>query len=266
MKWATGVIAAPRPIPGSLRVTVDSLKWNDWHPTIFAEPNTQELIPECQTIFRPLAFMAQHPELTASPEGVLGNFQNYIQAASDLLMMHWDAEAILITEDDALICRGAREFIEPKLWAVENCGAYSLYTPNMQSYRDYYAKEIVNPKTPVMGSLAMIWRPEVLRQVIQSEAVLKWAGSAKDQIARKTQPWQRAGVDTFLGQEIRRLGYHVRMFTRSLVKHHFPDGGVNNSACDNGPATGKRAEYSWVGESPDLKAVFSSNRLGRKRR
>ena len=118
---------------------------------------------------------------------------------------------------------------------------------------------MVSPTTPIMGSLALIWRPEVLRQILESPDIETWGGSSSQRL-RQTPKWKRSAVDTFLGQQLRKTGFHMRLFTRSFVRHWLPPGSRDNSACGNGVSTGKRAEYSWVGENPDIPSLFEKRR------
>lgn len=260
MQWAVGTIAAPRPASGSLGVTVRSLRRNDWNPIVFAEPGTEQV--DGAVVFRidrPTTLAPLIESFEPSPEGRLGNFQNYLQAAADLLYLRPNADAILITEDDAEFCSGIREWIEPKLWKIPQCGCYSLYTANITSHRSYYPREMVSPTTPIMGSLALIWRPDVLRMILDSPEVHKFKGSSSQRMS-KMPKWKRLAVDSFLGRELRSTGYHMRLFSRSFVRHWLPKGSRDNSACGNGAATGKRTEYSWVGENPDIPALFAKQR------
>lgn len=259
MQWAVGTIAAPRPAGGSLSVTVRSLRANGWDPIVFAEPGTEQTEDVVFRIDRPARIAELHPTFEASPEGQLGNYQNYLQAAADLLQQRPNADAILITEDDAEFCRGVRQWIEPRLWSHPACGCYSLYTANIPAHRSFHPREMVSPTTPIMGSLALIWRPEVLRQILESPDIETWGGSSSQRL-RQTPKWKRSAVDTFLGQQLRKTGFHMRLFTRSFVRHWLPPGSRDNSACGNGVSTGKRAEYSWVGENPDIPSLFEKRR------
>lgn len=263
MRWIVGTIAAPRPVGGSLAVTVKSLRANGWDPIVFAEPGTED--PEdivTTRIERPATMAPLVESLKPSPSGVFGNFQNYIQAAADLLHCRPTAEAVLITEDDAQVCRGAREWIEGQLWSHPLCGCVSLYTANIPAHRSFHPREIVSPKTPIMGSLSLIWRPDVLRMILESPDVQVYAGNAAQSLKR-TPKWKRTAVDTFLGQQLRKTGFHMRLFTRSLVRHWCPTNVKENSACGNGAYSQKRTEYSWVGEQPDLPALFAPKKARR---
>lgn len=260
MQWAVGTIAAPRKVGGSLDVTIRSLRANSWDSIIFAEPGTEDtgVSVSCR-IDRPRTIVPLVDSFELGPDGRLGNFQNYIQCAVDLLHLRPHADAILITEDDAEFCRGVREWIEPRLWTHPQCGCYSLYTANIHSHRSYHPREMVSPRTPIMGSLALIWKPEVLRMIVESPEVLTWAGSSA-QRSSKTNKWKRTAVDTFLGQQLSKTGYNMRLFSRSLVRHWHPPGVLDNSACGNGVSSGRRMEYSWVGENPDLHVIFGKQR------
>lgn len=261
MKWAVGTIAAPRPVKGGLSVTIKSLRANGWDRSfVFAEPGTED--PDdigYARVDRPHSLTTPRRDFEEGPDGRLGNFQNYLQAAEDLLATNPAAEAILITEDDVEFATGVKTWIEKRLWQIPECGCYSLYTANIPSHRNYHAKEIVSPTTPIVGSLALVWRPHALEILLHSPAIRKFGGSAK-QMLRGCSPWERSAVDTFLGQELRKTGYHMRLFTRSLVRHWLPPGARDNSSLQNGPSTGRRSEYSWVGPNPDLDAIFARKR------
>lgn len=251
MRWAVGVMAAPRTDYEGLEQCLTSVENAGWAPTVYAEPGVPEAVGDrCQTVFRPDTCI-NHPDLRPGPTGRFGNVQNWVQTAADLMEVNEDAEAYLTIEDDAVVCAGAKAFIEKLIWPSAKCGAISLYAANITSCRKSPPQMFLHRRHGIMGTLFMIWRPECLRQIV-------WGGGVKDMMSKLTVPPESAkAVDTWLGNELNRLGWDLWTVTPSLVHHWHPFGRSAYSSLGHGPATGKRQAYKFVGVNANLDQVFA---------
>lgn len=252
MKWAVGVMAAPRKDLQGLENCLSAMEGAGWNPMVFAEPGVPNAVADrCETIFRPNVCRL-HPDLVPSTEGKFGNVQNWVQTAADLLEIDEDADAYVTVEDDAVVCRNARHFIERLIWPSDTCGAISLYAANISSCRKPYPQMFLHRRNGIIGTLLMIWRPQCLREMISSDGVQTiLAGS-------QVPPWQIKGVDTWIGNELNRRKWDLWTVSPSLVQHWHPFGRSAYSSLGHGPAVGKRQAYKFVGMDADLNNIFSA--------
>lgn len=117
MKWATGVITAPRRQGYYLDKTLDSLARAGFgEPVVFAEPGS--VIPdwfEGHVVHRRKKY---------------GDWTNWATGLYELFLSEPDADYYFMTEDDALLCTGARAYLEYAFPQLGPFGSLSLYTPS----------------------------------------------------------------------------------------------------------------------------------------
>lgn len=250
MEWAVGVMAAPRYDLNGLRKCLTALEDAGWKPFVFAEPGISADIGEYwPTIYRPNTCV-KHPSVVPGPTGKFGNVQNWIQTAADLLEIDETAAAYVTVEDDAVVCRQAKTFMERLLWPSERCGAITIYAANIPDTRKHYPQMFLHRRYGIMGTLFMIWRPECLRQIVWGDGVPAHMATLP------CHPADARGVDTWLGNELNRIGWEMWTVTPSLVQHWHPIGRMAYSALGHGPPIGKRQAYRFVGMNANLDQVF----------
>jgi hypothetical protein len=117
MKWAVGVITAPRTGGYYLDRTISSLQSSGWDQIlVFAEP--------------------QAPVTESSNVQVIrrrkkyGDWTNWATGLYELFLSEPDSDYYFMLEDDALLCSGAKEYLEYALPKLEEFGSFSLYTPS----------------------------------------------------------------------------------------------------------------------------------------
>lgn len=250
MDWAVGVMAAPRKDLQGLERCVSALEAAGWAPTIFAEPGVPASVgDQWPTIFRPDVCI-RHPDMIPGNTGKFGNVQNWVQTAADLLEIDETAAAYVTVEDDAVVCKGAKAFVEHLLWPSDRCGAITIYAANIPDCRKPYPQMFLHRRHGIMGTLFMIWRPECLRQIV-------WGGGVTAHMKTiQCHPSDARAVDSWLGNEMNRIGWELWTVTPSLVHHWHPFGRSAYSALGHGPATGKRQAYRFVGMDANLDQIF----------
>jgi len=261
MKFRTGIIMAPRPVPTVLRC-MNSLELSGFQPQIFAEPETTKLF----AINRPDAIAPIGGGIRPSDSGVFGNFQNWIQTARDLLVNADPSDAILIAEDDAVFAPDLIPMLERDLWPVPSCGCISLYCPNMSNYRQIIpGLNLTQIETPdrlssrgnLVGALGMLFPASVLKDLVYHPSVASWNGSHRQSENPHTKPWERKAVDTWIGRTLAQMGHSIWHYSPSLVMHYEPVGVKSNSSIGHGPAKRVRQARLFVGEKPkDLLRLF----------
>lgn len=115
-KWAVGVITAPRKGVCHLGRTVECLVNAGWHDVVvFAEPDS--LIPDCS------ATIVQRPRF-------FGDWTNWATGLYELLLSEPDADFYFMAEDDGVICRGAKYYLDEQLPKLGEFATASPYCPN----------------------------------------------------------------------------------------------------------------------------------------
>ena len=254
MKIRSGIIMAPRPEATVMRC-FRSMQLAGFDPQIFAEPESTKLF----ATKRPDAIAPVGGGIVPSPAGVFGNFQNWIQAARDLLVDADPSDAILIAEDDALFAQDIAPVLERDLWPSISCGCVSLYCPNMSNYKQITTGlNLTQIETPekltshgnLVGALALLFPAKVLREIVYHPSVTLWHGSHKQAGNPNTKPWERKAVDTWIGRTLAQMGHSLWHYSPSLVLHYEPVGSKSNSSLGHSSAKRTRQARSFVGEQP----------------
>jgi hypothetical protein len=258
MKFAVGVLAAPRPIETVGKTVASLIAAGFEQPVCFFEPGHYSTQVE-NKITRPTRIGNLLPGLTPSPDGRFGNFQNCLQSLADLISMQPNADAFIIVEDDALLCRQVAGFLEKSLWPSCDCGMVSLYHPALRSYSEgegVYRKVV---RDGVVGALAMVFHPSVARMILSNtRMVSEFKGSKYQQ--HGVDPWVRNACDFWVGNSIRQAGYSVWSIQPSLVTHHCPvervDLGNSTFGVGGGRHFGPRQAKGFIGELADARELL----------
>jgi hypothetical protein len=117
IKWSVGIITAPRKQGYYLDKTLISLKTGGWnHVVLFAEPHSA--IP---------------PTFTGDivrRRKQYGDWTNWATGLYELFLSDPDSDYYFMLEDDALICKNARQYLEYAIPYLDDFGSISLYTPS----------------------------------------------------------------------------------------------------------------------------------------
>ena len=119
-KWTVGVITAPREQGYYLDQTLRSLRNAGWEDvTVFAEPGS--VIPE--------DFEGHVVERRKQ----YGDWTNWASGLYELFLSEPDSDYFFMAEDDALMCRGAKNYLERTIPLLGDFGSLSIYTPGKYS-------------------------------------------------------------------------------------------------------------------------------------
>lgn len=198
-QWAVGVTTAPRPVATVSR-TVESLKQSGFHPIVFAEPRSDVNL-DCLVIER------QHR---------LGCWRNYVQTIKDLLQLRPQAEAIAIFQDDIVVCRDLRDFLEHDLWPSAQTGVVSLY-----SAEEYEAGESVGIDRRgkmILGLCAAIYPRHIAEKLVSDEYSKDWRGCHAQQ-GYVDDPVKKKAADTWVAESLKKMNKKVYHYRPSLAQH-----------------------------------------------
>lgn len=116
MNWSVGVITCPRKHGYYLDQTLKSLQQAGWsNITVFAEPESK--IPDFDGT-------------VVTRRKVYGDWTNWATGLYDLFLSEPETDYFFMLEDDAVVCRGAKRYLEFSLPYLEEFGALSLFTPS----------------------------------------------------------------------------------------------------------------------------------------
>ena len=160
-RWSVAITTAPRQ-DCTLNKCVESVRQCGWEPVIFAEPGST--VVDCETVWN------------SERKGV---WHNWRQASEWCLARN--TEFVMTVQDDALFHPESRSFANAVLWPHPDAGYLSLYTP--QHYQQWSDGR---PRPPgiyevstnsVWGAMALIFRPSVLRQLLDHPRAKTWLGA-----------------------------------------------------------------------------------------
>lgn len=198
MNWAVGVTTAPRPI-ATLEQTLKSLKQAGFGPCQLFDDRTRT-----------------------------GAWRNWLRAVRELLEKHPNADALLICQDDVVLCRGLREYLEGSLWPADDVAVCSPYCPTLYRspqpgwHREDHGWDLVG---------AVCWA--IPRTA--AEAMLRDLGQVKAD----------RHIDARIGRWALQTGRSVWYHSPSLAQHVAP----TNSALGHNLLGSRRQAADFVGEA-----------------
>lgn len=115
IEWGVGLTVSPRK-DSVLDQTLSSIRGGGWRTiAIFAEPGTLiPAFPDVVTVERPYFY---------------GSWTNWICSWFELFTRYPKAGAYIIFEDDVVVCRNARRYLERSFPILGDFGSISIYTP-----------------------------------------------------------------------------------------------------------------------------------------
>jgi hypothetical protein len=203
-RWAVVVTTAPR-AKSTIEQCIASIRLNGWEPVVFAEPGSPDV--DC---------------LTFTNSQRLGVWHNWLQSCRWALE-NTDAELILTVQDDSVLHHESREYVEAIDWP-ERAAFVSLYTPKHYGNGAGGLKRV---KTRSMwGACALVWRRNVLEQVISHKIARNWLGvPPRGRIARQVMAKRRDNTalvqnsDTAIGRIVNAMRLDMYFVDPSPVTH-----------------------------------------------
>jgi len=239
-RWAVGVTTAPRLVPTLARcvASIQAAGWSDLR--IFAEPGSD------------LKGLGAGAEVIQRTER-LGAFRNFVASMRELLAEHSKAQAILLFQDDVILCREVRDFLERDLWPSPKTGVISIYTPNHKVYapEDVKGCRWINSKW-LIGACALAFPRHVAEAIVAHPLAKNWRGAAK---GSQPVPHLKKAVDCYVGHAVAELNLRAYYYNPSMVQHI-----ATTSAIGHGGANGKRRSGTFPGETHRAIELYKNHR------
>lgn len=227
-KWAVGMTTAPRAEPTLERCLQSVIQsgWDEIH--VFAEPGS--VVPEL-------------PGVSVTRRGArMGVIGNWFLGLSELVQNEPEADAFFMFQDDVLLPRNARLFLEQKLWPADRIGLVSIYCPEayVNGKPGFQRVEI---QRRLLGALT----------VILPRAAAHWLVTQGIAEVSRTQRLASddRGLDVLLGRLLKQQELDAFYFNPSLAMHI----GTCSTLWPGVAETPKRQAKNFVGESCDLLAL-----------
>ena len=236
--WYVAITTAPRK-DCTLLSCIESIRQAGWEPTVFAEPGST--ITDAATVWN---------------DARKGCWHNWLASAKYALTQS-DAKIILTVQDDVAFHPDSRDFCESILWPAKHAGFVSLYTPKHYSFSKTAMKPVgVNriKTSSLWGACALVWRREVLQQVVNHPIAQQWLGvrprSGNPAVLqrRRDNPHMIANSDTAIGRILNKLGRTMWFVDPSPCSHI-----AVHSTIGHGGNGGRRNCYRCADHSRPLK-------------
>lgn len=227
-EFHVAITTAPRKEP-TVHTCIESFREAGWEPMIYAEPESEKT--NC----------VQYTN--GQRQGVWRNWVKSVKIA-----LESGSKYIITAQDDIIIHPQTRDLVE---WVIEHKpqaleGFLSLYTP--KHYSEYQNRPrptgINRIRThSLWGACCLVWKREVLEQVIAHPLVDKWLGaplrtkSAQERVfeQRRKFPYLIANSDTAIGKIMNRLDLPMYFVDPSPANHI-----ASHSAIGHGGNRGRR--------------------------
>ena len=232
-RWSVGVTTAPRRKP-TLDRCLESVAAAGWQQVrIFAEPRT------------PISRLASQHALVwrTAPSGA---WPNWYLALAELYQREPLADAFLMFQDDALLCRGLRPYLEQMLWPHERLAYVSLYNPLAEPGSDP-RWDAMSAGTLLPGAVALVFPNYAARLLLADSQVL---------LHRRSGPTNGLkGTDAVVSAWAKRRNLPELIHAPSLVQHI----GDTTTVSPAGQDRQRRESGSFVGAEFDARVWIARN-------
>lgn len=196
--WSVGVTTAPRPLE-TLERTLESLDVAGWSLVhVFAEPDS------------PVS-LSVDPSYWHQRSQKLGAFSNWYVALTELVIRDPFADAYLLCQDDIVLCRDTRAYLEETLWLSERPQVVSPYCAEVHDSGEQNGFFVANAGWHTCGALALIFPNAIARSLLCDSLLLHH---------RRNGPRHgHSNIDSIIGQWCQRSGIAFLMHAPSLVEH-----------------------------------------------
>ncbi len=159
LRWAVGLLTAPRPNPTILRTlrSLEAAGFDSIH--VFAEPGSW--IP------------GEFADLPVTVHGqTLGNLGNFYTSLVALYMIQPEADCYALFQDDIEAAQGLREWCDHQFWPNDT-GLVSLFTPRAYGSEKAGWQLLTLGLSRTFGAQAFVFRRDILKEFLTDGASLE---------------------------------------------------------------------------------------------
>jgi hypothetical protein len=221
MIWSTGITTARRE-PSTFDRTMLSLARAGFDPHIFKDWGVS-IDP---------VFLKNG--LTERSEPV-GAWKNWLEGLKELRSSNPSADFYGMFQDDIVLCKNIRPYLEHNLWPSEKTAVVSIFTPCGYSSGKSRGWEKIELGRDLWMAQAYIFNPAHIDTILNDEGILSWQG--------------RQNIDSNVGECLQNNSLEIYYHVPSLCQHFsmtsaiYPDKPM--------PAIGLRSAIDFVGEHYD---------------
>jgi hypothetical protein len=200
-KWAVGIVTAPRDGVSYLEQTTESLLAAGFADfTIFGEPGCD---------------LTAYPKHTIRPV-VYGDWTNWFCGLAETIYRNPEADYVAMFEDDVVVCKNSRRYLEESLPQLDEFATFSLYTPGIyhkQSARLFHNQQN-GPET--VSTLSVVFRMETALRFLADPMNVGHRSSGRNYFGKDI---SNTGKDIVIGLWAESLGLPIYFHTPSLAQH-----------------------------------------------
>ena len=225
-EWAVGVTVAPRQNP-TFEQCYESFLRAGFKPHIFKEPDVH---------IDPRFFKYG---VTARSQR-LGAWKNWLTSLFELRKRKPNADVYAIFQDDVILCKNIKRYLECELWPSPFTAFVSVFTPN-----HYKGRSTWNPIDQGLNlwmAQTFFFSPYAVDSILRHPSVVNWGGDKN--------------IDSKIGEWAQQIGMYPYYHTPSLGQHIGHDSTIWNGA-NEVPALGDRSASDFVGINFDAMQLLS---------
>lgn len=247
MNWSVGITTAPRKQGCYLEKTLNSIIKAGWSEfSIFAEPGS----------FIPNHF---HKNVIQRPKNY-GDWTNWATGFYELLLSNPESDYFMMVEDDAIVNKNCRKYIEQAIPQLKDFASISLYTPsiyNLKNFRGFH-NGVLNERTWSTVTVIMSKTNAInffSDSLVQNHRFADTFGLGQEFWCCPNTDFKNSIKDAVLGRWAFQNNLPIYYHTPSLAEHIGNDSTLTNEFAtkENG-----RKSFDFVGEDDELN-VFLKN-------
>lgn len=221
MKWSAGITTAKRK-PSTFERTMSSLSRAGFHPHVFKDWGVS---------IDPVFLKNGVTERSES----FGAWKNWLEGLKELRASDPSVDFYAMFQDDIVLCKNIRQYLEANLWPTDNTAVVSVFTPYQYSAGKPKGWNKIDLGRSLWMAQAYIFNPIHIDTILNDDVIISWEG--------------RQNIDSNVGECLQNnsleIYYHVPSLSQhiSMTSAIYPD--------ELMPAIGLRSATDFVGEHYD---------------
>lgn len=236
-RWAVGITTAPRESETVARMaeSLGAAGWDLDTVHLFAEPDAQV----------PGSFA---DAMVSRRNATLGAWPNFLLGLMELTLRDPHADAYLMCQDDAIFCKGLRDYLEDSLWPATRLGVVSLHTASHLASDELSGFYPSREGWGAWGAMGYIFPNASARAFLRHPMVGNHRNRGRSE--------GLCNIDSIVGEWCLRSGLDFYLHAPSLCQHI----GETSTLWKNNSLKGRRSASDFPGENSDIRDVMRKSR------